>query len=121
MEIFKIIREGDESGVSGLGHVLDGVIFDDGTCVVRWRTKLPSTAIYPSFKDFKAIHIDAHPENKTIIMRLKIDTTRNNVHSWRAFEQAEKIGEQLIEGNFIRKEDALKVRGIIQIVIEEWK
>lgn len=70
VRIFYIVRHGDESKVSGVGRVLDGVIFPDGTCVVRWCTKKApsSTAIYKNFKEFKDIHIDRHPTNKTEII-----------------------------------------------------
>lgn len=83
MKYFRIIREFDVSNVSGTGHVLDGVVFDDGTTVVRWKSATASTAIYASFEDFKAIHIDAHPENKTIIqMRSTLPWTYHNEELW---------------------------------------
>ena len=65
MKLFQMIRNADESGVSGTGKVLQGVVFDDGTVCVRWCVdgKANSTVFYNSFKDFKAIHIDSHPTN----------------------------------------------------------
>ncbi len=70
MKTFYIVRHADESGVSGTGKVLNGVEFPDGQTVIRWCVvgKPNSTAIYPSFADFKYIHIDAHPDNKTEII-----------------------------------------------------
>ena len=70
MKTFYIIRHADESGVSGVGRVLDGVVFPDGTTVIRWcvENQPSSTAIYPTYKDFKHIHVDAHPDNKTEII-----------------------------------------------------
>ncbi len=70
MKTFHIIRHADESGVSGVGRVLNGVVFPDGQCVIRWcvEGKPNSTAIYPSFEAMKYIHIDAHPDNKTEII-----------------------------------------------------
>lgn len=53
---FKAVRKTDETGVSGAGHVADGVVFEDGTTVLRWRTKTRSTAVYASFEDMKTIH-----------------------------------------------------------------
>jgi len=81
MYIFKIIRQFDVNETSGVGRVLDGVVFDDGTTVVRWRTAIPSTAIYKTFAEFKAIHIDSHPENETIIMKHKVDMETIEAHS----------------------------------------
>ncbi len=68
MKTFKIIRNEDVSGVSGIGHVIDGVVFEDGTTVIQWLRKWKSIAIYKSFEEFKAVHIDSHPENKTEII-----------------------------------------------------
>lgn len=53
---FKVVRETDVSGVSGAGHVADGVIFSDGTTVLRWRTGTRSTGVYSSFEDMRQIH-----------------------------------------------------------------
>lgn len=66
MRVFKVVRKQDESGVSGISRVLDGVVFDDGTTVIRWRTKMASTAIYRTFNEFYDIHIASHPVNETI-------------------------------------------------------
>lgn len=66
MRAFQMTRQADESGVSGTGHVLSGVVFKDGTTVVHWETdnQPSSTAIYPNLKAFKDIHINSHPTNK---------------------------------------------------------
>lgn len=53
---FKAVRTTDVSGISGEGHVADGVTFEDGTTVLRWRTDYRSTAIYESFDHMKKIH-----------------------------------------------------------------
>ena len=53
---FELHRREDETGISGVGHVADGVEFEDGTCVLHWRTEHRSTAVYASFKDLLAIH-----------------------------------------------------------------
>ena len=66
---FYMVRPYDESGVSGTGKVLDGVVFPDGTTVIRWCVKeMPNcTAIYDSYSAFKRIHIESHPDNRTEI------------------------------------------------------
>ena len=53
---FKLIRDVDVSGVSGIGHVADGVRFEDGTTVVRWRGERCSTVVWDSIADVEAIH-----------------------------------------------------------------
>jgi hypothetical protein len=67
---FTMIRHADASGVSGVGRVLDGVVFADGQTVVRWRVegKPLSTEIYAAFADFALIHVDSHPANATEII-----------------------------------------------------
>ena len=62
---FVLHREVDASGVSGTGTVLEGCVFSDGTTIVRWTAALRSTAIYASYADFEAIHIEPHPENRS--------------------------------------------------------
>lgn len=53
---FKLVRKVDVSGVSGTGHVADGVIFHDGTTVVHWRTEHTSTIVFATYSDMIAIH-----------------------------------------------------------------
>jgi hypothetical protein len=65
-------RKGDESGVSGIGHILDGIQFDNGKVVVTWygkgKVQASSVAVYDSFEDFEKIHITSHPTNDTEII-----------------------------------------------------
>ncbi len=56
MNRFSLIRIDDVSGVSGVGHVADGVRFSDGTTVIRWVTEKRSTSIYDSVDDMIDIH-----------------------------------------------------------------
>lgn len=69
--LFSLHRQSDESGVSGTGRVLDGVIFHNGKVVVCWRTDLrgghSSLVIYDSWEAFKAVHIAPHPPEQTEI------------------------------------------------------
>lgn len=64
---FTLIRRIDETGVSGTGRVLDGVIFHTGQVVVCWRTDVnsyepgfSSLAIYSSWDAFLHIHVAPH-------------------------------------------------------------
>jgi len=74
---FTIFRHGDVTGVSGAGRALDGWITHNGKVVICWRTDTvesesqhghSSLGIFDSFKAFKLIHIDSHPENDTEII-----------------------------------------------------
>lgn len=53
---FAMIRRQDVTGASGIGHVADGVVFPDGTTVVRWRGDNPSTVVWPSWQAAEAVH-----------------------------------------------------------------
>ncbi len=76
--LFTLVRRSDESGVSGTGRVLDGVVFHTGQVVVCWRGDVKATsededgysslAVYPSWEAFQHIHIDAHPSNETSVI-----------------------------------------------------
>jgi hypothetical protein len=72
--LFTLIRRVDESGISGTGRVLDGVVFHTGQVVVCWRTDLnveksgySSLAVYPSWEAFLHIHVDPHSPAATEI------------------------------------------------------
>ena len=56
MRRFRLIRDVDVSGVSGVGHVADGIRFRDGTTVVRWLGDRSSTVVWDSIADVEAIH-----------------------------------------------------------------
>ena len=56
MRRFYLVREVDESGVSGTGVVAEGMEFTSGRCVIKWLTATSSMGVYESAKDLKAIH-----------------------------------------------------------------
>lgn len=66
-KLFYLIRNSDESGISGTGKVLEGVIWSNGKVSVCWVTENApsSTVVYDSIDDFMAIHIQTHPTNRT--------------------------------------------------------
>lgn len=52
----RLIRGEDLSGISGTGHVVDGVQFEDGKVVTRWRSPIAQTCVWDSIEDVQAIH-----------------------------------------------------------------
>ncbi|MDI6911494.1 hypothetical protein [Nocardioides sp.] len=56
MRRFRLIRDDDISGVSGRGHVADGVEFDDGRVVTRWRAAIAQTCVWDSIDHILAVH-----------------------------------------------------------------
>ena len=68
-QTFTMLRQADETGVSGTGVVLEGVQFTTGQVVAHWLTCPPrgSLAIFDSYEDFINIHVKSHLVNKTVI------------------------------------------------------
>ena len=64
MRRFKLFRIHDETGISGIGYVAEGVEMTSGQCMMQWLTEYASIAIYPSFNHVVQIH--GH-NGKTII------------------------------------------------------
>jgi hypothetical protein len=56
MKLFELRRTEDESGVSGTGTVAQGVIFDNGKCVLTWLTEYTSIAVYDDIETVRRIH-----------------------------------------------------------------
>jgi len=93
--LFHIIRNSDESGISGTGRVLDGVLWPNGKVTVQWRTDLDplkagfsSMTIFDSFAAFESIHISSHPTNNTEIIWVDDETAILS-------EELEKTKQQL--------------------------
>jgi len=55
---FVLHRSVDHTGVSGAGDVAEGVVFTDGSAVVRWRGAHASTVVWASLDD--ALHVHGH-------------------------------------------------------------
>lgn len=54
---FVLQRDVDVSGVSGTGVVAEGVVFSDGTAVIRWVAgEHRSTVVWPDLASVEAIH-----------------------------------------------------------------
>ena len=46
MRRFYLLRKEDPTGVSGEGVVVEGVLFPNGTAVIRWLSHISSVSIY---------------------------------------------------------------------------
>ncbi len=61
---FVLNRIEDETGVSGIGYVADGIQFRNLKCVLCWRTEPSSIAVYDDIGTLMKIH--GHDE-KTVL------------------------------------------------------
>lgn len=61
IKLFYMIRNIDQSGISGTGKVVEGAILPSGRVLSNWLTPSSSTNIYDSIDHFKKAHIDPHP------------------------------------------------------------
>ena len=66
---FTVCRQSDETGVSGEGVVIEGVVLASGHCIIHWRFPPPrgGIAIFDSLEYFLKVHVKPHPDNKTLI------------------------------------------------------
>jgi hypothetical protein len=57
-----------EKGITNSGNSPDyeGIVFSDGTVVIRWQTRYRSTGIFASWDEFLQVH--GHPEYGTRIV-----------------------------------------------------
>lgn len=65
MRRFHLQRDKDESGISGIGKVAEGVEMEDGTIVMQWLSHKPSLGIFRNLKHLRDIH--GHGGNTKII------------------------------------------------------
>lgn len=54
--LFRLERDVDCTGVSGPGHVADGVVWPDGTVTLRWLGARASTVCWTDFEHVVAVH-----------------------------------------------------------------
>ena len=66
---FTVCRQSDETGISGEGVVIEGVVLASGHCIIHWLFPPPrgGIAIFDSLEDFLKVHVKSHPSNRTII------------------------------------------------------
>ncbi len=53
---FTLVRNIDETGVSGTGVVAEGVVFSTGWAALQWLTDINSIVFYPDMKNIELIH-----------------------------------------------------------------
>lgn len=56
MRTFKLVRDEDISGISGVGLVAEGVVFHDGKALMEWFGEYPTVTEFPNIDAVIAIH-----------------------------------------------------------------
>lgn len=56
MRTFKLVRDVDVSGVSGIGEVAEGVEFDDGQVVICWLSKYHAIGVFDNVHCLEQVH-----------------------------------------------------------------
>jgi hypothetical protein len=76
MKRFYLYRIIDETGISGIGVIAEGVEFSNGVAILSWVTTPGSTGMYNSTTDLLLIH--GHG-GKTIIEWIDTDSPNDEV------------------------------------------
>lgn len=53
---FELVRHEDETGISGIGKIAEGVQFSSGKCVLAWIREIPSVTVYDAVEQIISIH-----------------------------------------------------------------
>lgn len=57
IKTFRLVRDADESGISGTGVVAEGVEFTGGAVVITWFSHFPAFNVYPGgMKTVEGLH-----------------------------------------------------------------
>ena len=86
MRRFLLVRDEDETGMSGTGIVAEGMEFSGGKAVIQFRSHVQSITVYDSMKAVKEIH--GHADSKTT--RIKWLDPDPNAEDQVAEEEEEK-------------------------------
>lgn len=54
--LFRLQRDTDHTGISGTGHIADGVLWPSGQVTICWRGEHSSIVIWPALANVLAIH-----------------------------------------------------------------
>jgi len=66
---FNLVRQNDETGVSGRGIIAQGCLFADGTAAMQWRCPpAASDVVVKKWETILDIHVRQHPKNRTLIV-----------------------------------------------------
>ncbi len=96
MRTFKLVRNEDESGVSGTGEVAEGVEFKNGKCVMCWDTTTSSIAVYENVQDL----IDIHGHQGKTLVKFEDGQTISDVVQDEDFQIGDVV--EIIEANYTK-------------------
>jgi len=53
---FELIRHEDQTGISGVGKIAEGVQFSTGKCALAWTKTIPSITVYDTVDQLLSVH-----------------------------------------------------------------
>lgn len=95
MRLFYLRRLIDISGVSGIGRVAEGVVFDDGTVALRWLSSHRSVEVWPTLGDMIAIH--GHG-GKSVVEMIPTSTSDGPISVEEAEMEVKRIWGRVADG-----------------------
>ena len=92
MRAFHLQRHRDDTGISGIGTVAEGVQFSDGTVALRWKTgPHNSTVLWNDIASVEAIH--GHNGHTVVIWDAPLQVKVNDNAELRAAHHAGQDGQ----------------------------
>jgi hypothetical protein len=55
--LFQVVRNKDGKNISGVGHIIDGVVLASGKVIIEWQGERRSIAIFENLNHFLSIHV----------------------------------------------------------------
>lgn len=55
------------TGVSGIGRIVEGVLFPDGRVVLKWRGPISSIVVFESLAELEEIYLHKHHHCNSLI------------------------------------------------------
>jgi hypothetical protein len=118
--LFKLTRMKDGKNISGVGKVVEGVVFPDGKVVIQWQTERSSIAIFNNLEDFQMVHAKPiYQENQfdwiegyepTIEVDRALDIIARFVEEYGATKLTNKARGDILGRIIALKRESVKVR-----------
>ena len=91
MKYFILKRFEDETGISGIGIIAEGIIWSDGTVAYRWLSDIATTVIADNIEIVKTLH--GHDgKTKLYVVQTYLDFPKYEANKESESNESEGIG-----------------------------